>query len=152
MTRKQSKPLFATLTSSNKLLMHFRFIAHSFIDSLSGYVFDTAIKGHFDPFLSCLSPGAMNNGTSKLTDVFSLAKYHSTILDHILSACLLRSGQKVVGDLLQYALELILDFGVLACDLKIGHLNEYQAAPMVEDLFQNFRGKMMTLVGVYNPR
>jgi Gamma tubulin complex component C-terminal len=152
MTRKSSSLLFPTLASSDKLLMHFRFIAHSFVANLSEYVFDTAIGGNFDPFLSRLSPDApsilYDGRVSGFSDVFSLAKAHSTLLDDILSACLLRSGQRGVGDLLRHSLELVLEFAVLAGELKNGRLQEYQAAPLLDDLFQSFRGKMTTLVSL----
>ncbi|KAJ3001286.1 hypothetical protein NUW54_g6525 [Trametes sanguinea] len=54
-TRKTSAPLFPTLTSSNKLLLHFRFVAHGFIMGLSSYVYDVAIGSHMDAFLARLS-------------------------------------------------------------------------------------------------
>lgn len=78
--------------------------------------------------------------------MFALASTHSTVLDNMLSACLLRSGQKAVGDLLRGALELVLQLGILAGDLKRGRIEEYQAAPQLEDLYVKFRGKMSTLV------
>jgi hypothetical protein len=73
------------------------------------------------------------------------------MLDNILSSCLLRSGQKAVGDLLRGVLELVLELGILAGDLKRGRLEEYQAAPLLEDLYATFRGKMSTLVCVFIP-
>jgi len=81
--------------------------------------------------------------------VFALADAHSVMLDSILSACLLRSGQKAVGDLLRGVLELVLELGILAGDLKRGRLEEYEAAPLLEDLYATFRGKMSTLVCVF---
>lgn len=98
--------LFPTLTPSRKLLLHFRFIAQTFVSSLSGYVFDTAIGGNFDPFLARLSgnpsgPDSPNVNGLGFSDVFELAQRHSALLDDVLSACLLRSGQRGVGDLLR---------------------------------------------------
>ncbi|KIM78944.1 hypothetical protein PILCRDRAFT_10863, partial [Piloderma croceum F 1598] len=152
MTRKNTEPLFPTLTSSNRLLLHFRFITHSFVTSLSSHVFDTAIRGNFDAFLSRLTPGtshSLEKGNEYgFSDVFALADAHSIILDNILSSCLLRSGQKAVGDLLRGVLELVLELGILAGDLKRGRLEEYQAAPLLEDLYATFRGKMSTLTKV----
>jgi hypothetical protein len=147
MTRKESKPLFPTLTSSNKLLIYFQFIARAFVTSLTGYVFDTAIRGNFDTFLAKLSPGSHSSADeASFSDVFALAHAHSAVLDDILFACLLRSGQRAVGDLLRGALAVILDFGILAGELKTGRLEEYHAAPLLEDYFRDFRGKMTTLV------
>jgi hypothetical protein len=141
MTHKNTQSLFPTLTASNKLLLHFRFITHSFVTSLSSYIFDTAISGNFDAFLALLNE-------HDFSDVFSLADAHSTVLDSILSACLLRSGQKPVGDLLRGALEQVLELGVLAGDLKRRRLEEYQAAPLLDDMYASFRAKMSTLVRI----
>ena len=68
------------------------------------------------------------------------------MLDDILSACLLRSGQKAVGDVLRACLELVLELAVLAGDRYRGRLEEYQAAPLLEDLWERFRKRMATLV------
>jgi len=148
MCRAAARPLFPTLTPSNKLLLHFRFIAHSFVTNLSEYVLDTAIGGNFDPFLASLSPAAEGHGHGHgpaFSDVFALAKAHSELMDDVLSACLLRSSQRAAGDLLRQALELVLEFAVLVGDLKMGRLEEYQAAPLLADLAGRFRAKMMAL-------
>jgi hypothetical protein len=145
--RMTREPLFPTLASAQKLFLHFRFIVQSFVNSLSEYIFDTAIAGNFDAFLSRLSPSIQRHvSDAGFSDVFSLAAYHSAVMDDILSACLLRSGQRAVGDLLRGALELVLEFGILAGELKRGNVQEYQAAPQLEHLFHRFRGKMKTLV------
>ena len=152
MTRNYKKPLFLTLTASNKLLLHFRFITHSFVTALSSYVFDTAIGGNFDAFLARLSPPLGSSHSRDrvcdyaFSDVFALADVHSMVLDNILSACLLRSGQRAVGDLLSGVLELVLELGMLAGELKRGKLEEYEAAPLLEDLYEAFRSRMSTLV------
>ena len=158
--RSTSNFLFPTLTKSRKLLLHFRFISQVFVSSLSGYIFDTAICGNFDPFLARLSCGgggdsgllpnsSLNDRTFEFADVFELAQCHSVLLDDILNACLLRSGQKGVGDLLRHSLELVLEFTIVVGELHRGRLQEYQAAPLIEDLFQRFRTKMATFVGFY---
>jgi hypothetical protein len=141
MTRNRSKPLFPTLASSNKLLLYFQFIVRSFVNSLTGYVFDTAIRGNFDTFLARVTPDSQF-----FSDIFSLTTAHSTVLDDILFACLLRSGQRAVGDLLRGALAIILEFGILAGDLRTGRVAEYQAAPLLQECFRNFRDKVTTLV------
>ena len=126
------------------------------MSSLSGYIFDTAICGNFDPFLARLSCGDLglptsspNERTFEFADVFELAQCHSVLLDDILNACLLRSGQKGVGDLLRHSLELVLEFTIVVGELHRGRLEEYQAAPLIEDLFQRFRMKMATFVRVF---
>ncbi|KAJ7217732.1 gamma-tubulin complex, DGRIP91/SPC98 component protein [Mycena pura] len=144
MGRSTCRPVFPTLTSSNKLLLHFRFIAQSFVTNLSQYIVHTAINGNFDPFLERLSPSGDLN--PPFSDVFALAKAHSALMDDVLGACLLRSSQRVAGDLLRQALELVLEFAVLVGDLKTDRLEEYQAAPLLEDLSRAFRAKMAALV------
>ena len=152
--RSISNLLFPTLTKSRQLFLHFRFISQAFVSSLSGYIFDTAIGGNFDPFLARLSSGdsdlpisSPNERNFEFSDVFELAQCHSALLDDILNACLLRSGQKGVGDLLRHSLELVLEFTIVVGELHRGRLEEYQAALLIEDLFQRFRTKMATFVG-----
>ncbi|KAI0779845.1 Spc98 family-domain-containing protein [Fomes fomentarius] len=165
LTRNTRAPLFPTLTASNKLLLYFRFIAHSFVMALSSYVYDVAIGSNMDSFLARLtaaSSSGLSTSTNTATsdprptrdksavfeDVFSLADHHSKVLDDILSSCLLRSGQKAVGDILRGCTELVLELGVLAGEIKDGNLEEYEAAPMLDELWGRFRAKMTTFVKV----
>ncbi|THH16575.1 hypothetical protein EW146_g4072 [Bondarzewia mesenterica] len=125
MTRKTSEPLFPTLAITNKLLLHFRFMAQSFVDTLSSYVFDTAIRGNFNAFLSQLRPGHfVSPGTSSIF------------------------GRRAAGDLLRGCMELVLDLCILAGELRRGRVEEYRAKPVLEDLFSSFREKMATLIKV----
>jgi len=146
MIRSTSQLLFPTLTPARKRLLHFRFVAHSFVSNLSSYVFDTAIKGNFDPFVARLS--CCSSSSREFSDVFALAKAHSALLDDILSACLLRSGQKAVGEVLRCALELILEFAVVVGELWRGRMEEYRTAMVLEDLEGRFLEKMGLLVGL----
>jgi hypothetical protein len=137
--------LFPTLNQSRKLLTHFRFVAHSFVATLSAYIFDVAIGGNFDAFLARVA--ACRLGTSsEFTDVFSLAEAHSAVLNDILSACLMRSAQRTAGDLLRGSLELILELCVMIGDLNDGRLQEYEASSALDVLFAAFREKMSTLI------
>ncbi|KAG5641756.1 hypothetical protein DXG03_004288 [Asterophora parasitica] len=145
MTRSLHNPLFPTLATSRKRLLHFRFVAQSFVSSLSAYVSDTAIAGNFDPFLACLSP-PKDGHEAAFSDVFALARGHSKLLDDMLSACLLRSGQRAVGELLRSALELILEFTIVVGELYRARMEEYQAAPLLEDISKKFFEKMAKLV------
>jgi len=140
--------------------MHFRFVAQAFMSSLSGYVFDTIIGGNLAPFLDQLSStsassthesdvSASQSKPPAFSDIFDLAKRHSLVLDDILSACLLRSGQKGVGDLLRQTMETVLEFTIVVGELHRGRIEEYQAAPMVEELGRRFSVKMKMLVGFY---
>ncbi|KAJ7163543.1 gamma-tubulin complex, DGRIP91/SPC98 component protein [Mycena crocata] len=145
MCRPTARPLFPTLTGSNKLLLHLRFIAQSFLTNFSEYVCDTAIGGNVGPFLARLAPSVSAAVPRPFSDVFALARAHSALLDDVLSACLLRSAQRVAGDLLRQALDLVLELAVLVGERKTGRLEEYHAAPLLEDLARRFRTKMAAL-------
>lgn len=149
MTSPGSDPLFQTITPSQKLFEHLRFMASSFVQTLSSYVYDVAIGSNFDAFLFKLekSDDVDSDGESHtFRDVFSLAEAHSKLLDDILSACLMRSSQKPVGDLLRSILDIVLEFGILMSDLHQGRIQEYQAVGPLEDLHASFRKKMIVLV------
>lgn len=140
-------PLFPTLSSARGLLLHFRFVAHAFLSTLSTYIYDTAIGGNFDAFLSRIAACRETpDAQSGFRDVFALAECHSSVLDDILSACLLRSSQRAAGDLLRGTLEVILEFCVLVGDLKDGRMAEYQASPVLDTLYASFRKKASALV------
>ncbi|CCM00410.1 uncharacterized protein FIBRA_02440 [Fibroporia radiculosa] len=151
LTRKASHPLFPTLARSNELLIHFRFVTHSFVLSLSSYLYDRVIAGTFDAFLDKLRPPSQDATPSRspaFSDVFSLAESHSQMMDDILSACLLRSGQKSVGDLLRGCLDIVVEFGILAGERYMDRLPEYRAAVALENVWNRFRNRISTLVKV----
>ncbi|KAI0342038.1 hypothetical protein BDW22DRAFT_1331168 [Trametopsis cervina] len=149
MSSPGSDPLFQTITPSQKLFEQFRFMASSFVASLSSYIYNTAIGGNFDKFIDKTTRQNMqdgNEGHFRFTDVFALADGHSQVMDDILSACLLRSGQKLVGDLLRSILDVVLEFGILMGDLYQGTMPEYRAVEPLEGLYATFRKKMTVLV------
>ena len=146
LSRSPKKPLFDTLAKTNTLFLHFRFLAHTFVAQLCSYVYDTAIRGHFDSLLSKLSTPKGCHNEDKFSDVFELARYHSGVLDNILIACLLRSGQKAAGDALRTCLETVMELGVLAGELSRGRVEEYQAKPMLEELYSAFKRRVSRLV------
>ncbi|KAK7472513.1 hypothetical protein VKT23_000628 [Stygiomarasmius scandens] len=147
MSVSTERPIFPTLASSYKLFLHFRFIAQSFISNLSGYVYETAIGGNFGPFLASLRPSAAKlDNRFRFSDVFSLADAHSRLLNDILTACLMRTSQRAAGALLKDAMELVLDFTVLTGELYRGRMEEYQAAPLLENMHRQFRKKMASLL------
>ncbi|KAH6914460.1 Spc98 family-domain-containing protein [Coprinopsis sp. MPI-PUGE-AT-0042] len=86
--------------------------------------------------------------TSGFTDVFELAQAHSSVLDDILSACLLRTGQKGVSELMRHSLEIVLEFCIVVGEVERKRMKEYEAAGVVEDLYTRFRGKMGSLTKV----
>ena len=113
------------------------------MSALCAYVFDRAIGAPFDAFLAQLRAPSPARA---FADVFALAAAHARVLDDILGACLLRSGQKAAGDVLRACLELVLELGVLAGERARGRVEEYAAAPVLEDLWHRFAGRMTTLV------
>lgn len=179
MSRDPHAPLFPTLARSSSLFQHFRSVAHAFVTALSSYVFDTAIRVHFDGFLAELaaaasmaagdqtpdtsftsSASAAGHATSsgrsartsplaapRFPDVFALARRHSDALDAMLSACLLRSGQKLAGDAIHACLEAVLAFAIFTGEMRTGRVPEYRAAITLDDQWDAFRRRMAVLVG-----
>ena len=45
-------------------------------------------------------------------------------------------------------MELVLELGVLVGERRDGNLEEYEAAPALEDLWHRYHAKMTTFVGV----
>ncbi|KAJ7077325.1 gamma-tubulin complex, DGRIP91/SPC98 component protein [Mycena belliarum] len=152
MCRPAARPLFPTLSASQKLLLHLRFIAQAFVARLGHYVRNTAIGGNFRPFLGHLQMqvdlvhgGEHDEAQSAFLDVFALSRAHAALMDDVLSACLLRSAQRAAGDSLRQALELVLELAVLVGQRATGRLEEYEAAPLLSDLSKRFRGRMAHL-------
>ena len=146
LSRSPTKPLFDTLANANALFLHFRFLAHTFVAQLCSYVYDTAIRGHFDSFLLKLSTPKERHDEHRFSDVFELARYHSDVLDNILIACLLRSGQKAAADALRMCLETVMELGVLVGELSRGRVEEYQAKSTLEELYSAFKRRASRLV------
>lgn len=153
-TRKRQAPVFQTLSKSNKLLTHFRFIGQMFVSTLLTHTYDAAIGGNFDAFLARIELAEQSESfaasSAKFSDIFSLMNYHSDVMDDILSACLLRSSQKPAGDSLRGCLDIVLELAVLVGALLRGQKQEYQAAPELESVFSRFQAKMKQLVCVHS--
>ncbi|KAF8658255.1 hypothetical protein AX16_002031 [Volvariella volvacea WC 439] len=149
LTRELDRPLFPTLVAARKCLHHFRFVAQEFLSCVSSYIFDTAIAGNFNPFLHRLQPTSRHSKNDPplggFSDIFDLANCHSTLLDDILSACLLRSSQKDMGELLRSALEDVLKFAVLVGELYRGRREEYYVAEALDELYPYFFSKVSAL-------
>lgn len=134
------------LATTNRLFVYFRFLAHTFVTQLSSYVYDTVIRRHFDSLLHKISTAKEANNVQGFSDVFELARCHSGVLDNILIACLLRSGQKAAGDALRVCLETVMEFGILAGELGRGRMEEYQAKSTLEELYSAFKRRVSRLV------
>lgn len=146
LSRTPKRALFDTLAKANTLFLHFRFLAHTFVAQLCSYVYDTAIRRHFDSFLLEVSIAREVRNGQRFSDVFELARYHSNVLDNILIACLLRSGQKAAGDALRRCLETVMELGILAGELSRGRIEEYQAKSILEELYSAFKRRVSRLV------
>ena len=141
MTRDVREPLFQTHTGVNRQLLHFRFMAHNFVDTLVSYVFDVAIRGNYDAFI-----GNLEAPLASFSDISAVAEEYSGMLDNVLSACLLRSSQRSVADILRGLLELVLDFCTLCGEMRRGNLEEYKAVPIFEEVFARYRRRIQSLV------
>ncbi|KAK7692688.1 hypothetical protein QCA50_004321 [Cerrena zonata] len=74
-----------------QIFQHFKFMANSFISTLSNYIFTHVIGGFFDKFLQDF---VTEGSIIAFDSVEDLKNLHSQVLDNILSACLLRSHLK----------------------------------------------------------
>ncbi|KAI6113213.1 Spc98 family-domain-containing protein [Pisolithus croceorrhizus] len=132
----------------SKLVRQYRFAAHSFISTLLTYVYDVAIGGNFDAFLSQIATCRERMSSNKFhefRDVFALSEFHSSVLNDILSACLLRSSQRVVGDILRGTMELVLEFCVFVTDPGAAQ-SEHEMGSVLRTLYSAFRKKVVTLL------
>lgn len=131
-----------------RLVWQFRFAAHSFVSTLLTYVYDVAIGGNFDAFLSQIAAcreRMPSNDFHKFRDVFALSEFHSSVLNDILSACLLRSSQRAVGDILRSAMELVLEFCVFVTEPGTAQ-SDHTIGSKLCTLYGAFRKKVVTLV------
>lgn len=141
--RRASRMAFRRSTESEKLLINFRFIAQSFVMSVSSHVYDVAIGGPFDQF--CARITRSDHGFS---DAFELSQAHSSLLDDVLSACLLRSHQRAIGDLLRGSLEVVLEFAIMIGNMD--EVEEFQMADRIKLLYASFRAKTASLVSCHS--
>ncbi|THH09217.1 hypothetical protein EW145_g2175 [Phellinidium pouzarii] len=165
LARPSSSCIFRDNPSAQNILTHFRFSAQSFVSGLSAYVADTAVRGNIDAFLARLSAAESvslssysisesesdSNATTSaahgpFADVYALMQRHSRVLDDVLAACLLRSAQRAVGDVLRTCLEVVLEFGVLIGNVHKGMVEEAPAAARLKVLYDKFHGKLKLLL------
>ncbi|KAH8828353.1 Spc98 family-domain-containing protein [Flagelloscypha sp. PMI_526] len=141
MIRDHKQPPFPTLDRSRRILLHLWRSGITFIRSLSSYLFDVAIGIQFNAFFQELDASA--DEQRGFRDVFTLALGHSSLLDDVLSACLLRSAQGAVGDIIRQILELLLQVCVLVGDQKLGRVREAEAAETMETQAASFTKRMI---------
>lgn len=180
LTRPKSILVFETLPETQTLVLHFRFMAQSFVSVLSAYIADTAVRGNVDAFAVRLQAAetAIHADSSSLniavdadgarvnhyhltlfTDVYALMQRHSETLDAVLAACLLRGAQHALRDIIRSLLETILEFANLVgnahramVDPVAGRqFDELSAALRIEALFAKFRKAREVLVSDPSP-
>ncbi|EJD00395.1 uncharacterized protein FOMMEDRAFT_169871 [Fomitiporia mediterranea MF3/22] len=153
LTRRYSfEHVFVNYPNAQSLIQPFRFAAQAFLSAFSAYVADTAIRGNVDAFIArvryaeTVATSNPENQTGPFVDVYALMQRHSRTLDAVLAACLLRSAQRAVGDIMRALLEVILEFAVLVGNayrfaggnVKEGVFDEERAAMRVEALYGKF--------------
>ena len=171
LTRPKCIHVFETLPETQQLVLHFRFMAQSFVSVLSAYIADTAVRGNVDAFavrlqaaeaaihIDC-SPdadidAASHNHLTLFADVYALMQRHSRTLDAVLAACLLRGAQHALRDIIRSILETILEFANLVGNAHRAMVDpiagkkfdEPGAALRVEALFMKFKKTREVLVG-----
>ena len=168
LTRPKSIHVFETLPETQQLVLHFRFMAQSFVSVLSAYIADTAVRGNVDAFAVRLQAAeaailidasldvdsAPQSHLTLFTDVYSLMQRHSRTLDSVLAACLLRGAQHALRDIVRSLLETVLEFANLVGNAHRAMVDpiagkafdEPSAATRVEALFAKFRKTREVLV------
>lgn len=144
---KALQVLLSDSRATLQLFLHFKFLAKLFITGLSNYIYTHAIGAIYDRFLADLAKEyTFAEDIKTFTDVDALMQHHSAILDNILVACLLRSGQKSIAKYLHNVMEIILEFGLLIDEYQMQKISKPDMTVKLEELFNLFHIKMNTLV------
>ena len=150
--------LFKSKPQAYRLLLRFRFQTHSFVSTLTSYIFDSAIGTHFNAFMRRFDSVAQQirlhshqerDGDERfpsLPDVFELMNDHSKMLDRILGACMLRTQQRAIAEVVTDILSNVLNLGTLVGDMKRGITDEVNGETKMKKLYYTFERKMFTLV------
>ena len=121
--------VFQSTSDNPPILFIARFKVQSFVSSLVGYVTDIAIGSNWDAFMTTL--GAIERGNEQtservlrrdpgednlISDIFAVHSHLSTTMDRMLEACLLRTRQRGIGNVLKECMEAVLVLGKLVGD------------------------------------
>ena len=154
--------LFPSTPQARRLLLRFRFQTHSFVSALTSYIFDSAIGTHFNAFMRRLGSVVQqirshscqeredDEGFPSVLDVFELMNDHSKVLDRILGACMLRTQQRAIAEVVTEILSTILDLGTLIGDMKRGIVDDSTGEAKVKKLYFVFERKMFTFVRLFS--
>jgi hypothetical protein len=107
---------------------------------LSAYIADSAVRAHIDPLLRV-------DALRTAPDVFALAARHAHALDALLTDCLLRSGQRSASARLLGCMESVLRLGLFAVRVRSGELQEYQAVPILDQMWVDWSEQHASMVG-----
>lgn len=156
--------LFKSKPQTYRLLLRFRFQTHSFVSALTSYIFDSAIGTHFNSFMRRLDLVVRqirlhsrqerdgDEGSPSVPDVFELMNDHSKVLDKILGACILRTQQRAIAEVVTDILSNVLDLGTLVGDIKRGIVDDSTGEERVKKLYNTFERKMFTFVCPFSIR
>ena len=79
-------------------------------------------------------------------DVFELMDDHSKMLDKILGACMLRTQQRAIAEVVTDILSNVLNLGTLVGDMKRGIVDDSNGETKMKKLYYVFERKMFTFV------
>lgn len=136
--------VFQSTSDNPPILFVARLKVQSFVSSLIGYVTDIAIGSNWETFMTTL--GAIERGNEEtseqvprrgpgedrlISDIFTVHSHLSTAMDRMLEACLLRTRQRGIGNVLKECMEAVLVLGKLVGDRCHQHTSpstpEYEA-------------------------
>jgi hypothetical protein len=139
-----------------------RFRIYAFVASFTSYVYDSAIRTHYDAFIDRLvsvrdglSASSHRHGAhdhegdaedEDLHDIFQVSARHSTALDRIMTALLLRGPQKNMNARLTACMDVILAFGYLAVQMEEEVVGVEKAVEKIYYLSKQWRTNMLELV------
>ena len=153
LTRPKAHPLFHPTSSAQKTLLTLRLKMHSFLTTLTSYVYTTAIGGNIDSLINRLliaeqSPSTGYTLPSVFSDVFGLMTHHSAVMDDVMTACMLRSAQGKLRDVVKACLESVLSFATLVGEVRRGRVAVEDAEKRMKRIGQRFEEKVKVLVSL----
>ncbi|KAI0081856.1 hypothetical protein K474DRAFT_1655722 [Panus rudis PR-1116 ss-1] len=128
---KWNKSFMSTI--SFKLASKFQFMAETFINSLSSYIYSYAIDYTYHHFLHSIDSSS---------NFSSFISFYTDALDKMLTACFLHSRQKQVQYFFEQIFNLILNFGSL---LLNSHLTSITLQSFLEELNKVMKNLISTL-------
>ena len=87
-----------------------------------------------------------DKGFPSVPDVFELMNDHSKMLDKVLGACMLRTQQHAIAEVVTDILSNVLNLGTLVGDMKRGIVDDSTGEARIKELYRTFERRMFTLV------